>query len=113
MQVNQAIFDKLCESLKRFSSKQWEEILRNEPEWKEMKPVLKQYPKNAFLVLMLVAGLNTYQLKGGAEKNYWPKLANYLLQQEVPASLDALLNLLKPFYAKERLNKRVKSKRIW
>ena len=87
----------------------WVSALVNEPEYKEMIPVKDKYveagTEGAFITLMVVLGLNDYQLKGRAETHYWPRLRQILIDSKVPSSLEELINILQPFYAKERLGK--------
>ncbi|WP_397548066.1 hypothetical protein ABUL39_05025 [Rhodothermus marinus] len=54
----------------------WEHIVACEPEWRYMSDLLPSYREGPFAVLMVAAGLNDFQLKGKAEKAYWPVLKN-------------------------------------
>lgn len=85
----------------------WNKVIYNEPEYKEMKVVAKNYMggnESAFLVLMMSLGLNDFLLKGKAETHYWPILKRILLKYPPPASPEELINILTPFYKKERLH---------
>ncbi len=94
----------ICEKLKEVSWQEWNKYLETEPEWKETKPLLNKYSENAFIVFIIIAGLNDYQLKGRAEIVYWPSIVKWVIQQEVPTSPEKLIPILKPFYKRERLS---------
>jgi len=81
----------------------WEKIVRQEPEWVNMESFLPIYGFGPFSVLMVAAGLNDYQLKGKAEKVYWPEIHEHLENLPPPDNPQKLYNLLEPFYRKERL----------
>jgi len=81
----------------------WEKIVRQEPEWVNMESFLPIYGFGPFSVLMIVTGLNDYQLKGKAEKVYWPEIHEHLKNFPPPDNPQKLYNLLEPFYRKERL----------
>ncbi len=93
----------LVEILKRIPWKTWEKIVGREPEWDCMEPFFGKFNYGSFAVLMLVTGLNDYQLKGKAEIAYWPKIHNLLKNSKTPSSPKDLHELLKPFYNNERL----------
>ncbi len=80
----------------------WEQICKEEPEWQIMFPLMKKYPFGAFAVLMLVTGLNDYQLRGRAERAYWPPLGKILHESPHPSTPSELATLLEPFYRNER-----------
>ena len=84
----------------------WEKIVRQEPEWVNMESFLPIYGFGPFSVLMIVTGLNDYQLKGKAEDVYWPKIHEHLKNFPPPQNPQQLYSLLEPFYRKERLWKR-------
>ncbi len=81
----------------------WDRIVEEEPEWHHMHGFLEKNGFGRFTVLMVVAGLNDFQLKGKAEIAYWPKLRDLLEEKEVPTSLKEMEDMLKEFYARERL----------
>lgn len=81
----------------------WEKIVKKEPEWRNMESFLLPYDFGPFAVLMVVTGLNDYQLKGKAEAVYWPNIREVLEVSPVPKSPDELYNILRPFYRNERL----------
>lgn len=93
----------LVEIFERIPWKTWEEIVEREPEWHCMEPLFGKFHFGSFAVLMLVTGLNDYQLKGKAEIAYWPKIHNLLKNSKPPSSPKDLYELLKPFYKNERL----------
>jgi len=95
---------RIVEILKEIPWETWKYIVREEPEWKFMKPFLNSYGFRRFAVLMVVAGLNDYQLKGKAEEVYWPEISKLLERSSIPNSVRDLFNILEPFYKKERLN---------
>jgi DNA-(apurinic or apyrimidinic site) lyase len=83
----------------------WEKIVKKEPEWQNMEFFLPSYGFGPFAVLMVVTGLNDYQLKGKADVAYWPKIHKVLETSPPPSSPNELCSLLTPFYQNERLNK--------
>lgn len=83
--------------------KRWNRIVEEEPEWRYMRGFLEKYGFGKFAVLMVAAGLNDFQLKGKAEIAYWPGLRELLEEKEVPASPKEMREILREFYAKERL----------
>jgi len=95
--------EQLVEILKRIPWKTWEKIVEREPEWYCMEPLFGKFHYGFFAVLMLVTGLNDYQLKGKAEIAYWPKIHTLLKNSKTPSSPKDLHELLKPFYKYERL----------
>ena len=94
----------VAEILSKIPLQVWNEIVKKEPEWIHMHKFLKRYGFGKFAVLMIVAGLNDYQLKGRAEKAYWPPLSNLLEGKPVPKSPEELINILEEFYSKERFS---------
>ncbi|MCD6213847.1 MAG: N-glycosylase/DNA lyase [Candidatus Desulfofervidus sp.] len=103
--MHKQAIDQIIDTLKNLSYQQWEAYLKTEPEWQYGLPIKEVYPENVFICFMLTAGLNDYQLKGRAEVAYWPKLMDLAKRSEIPQTLDDLINLLEPFYQKERLKK--------
>jgi len=97
---------RLAEILAEIPWDVWEKIVRWEPEWENMESFLPVYGFGPFSVLMVAAGLNDYQLKGKAEKVYWPEIHEHLKNLPPPQNPQKLYNLLEPFYRKERLWKR-------
>lgn len=83
----------------------WDLIVRNEPEWIELKQFHKEYPFGPFAVLMLMCGLNAYQLKGRAEVGYFPAIRDILLQNKIPKTPGDLVQILFPLYECDRLPK--------
>jgi DNA-(apurinic or apyrimidinic site) lyase len=79
-------------------------VVKKEPEYQEMEALAQRYPPGAFMVLMVAAGLNDFQLKGKAEIAYWPPLRRHLETLPIPNSPNNLKQLLGQFYQKERLN---------
>jgi len=66
----------------------------------------RRYGFGRFAVLMTVAGLNDYQLKGRAEVAYWPPLSALLERKEVSRTPLELIYILREFYSKERFSNR-------
>ena len=95
---------RLVEILREIPWRAWKRIVKEEPEWRSLSPLLNRYGFGPFAVLMIITGLNAYQLKGKAEEVYWPKIYRLLAPSPTPKSPGELYNLLKPFYQKERLN---------
>ncbi len=96
---------RLQEILAKIPWEAWDKINREEPEWKVMQPFLQEYGYGRFAVLMIVTGLNDYQLKGRAEKAYWPPIGKILDPLPPPSSPSELATFLEPFYQNERLSK--------
>jgi DNA-(apurinic or apyrimidinic site) lyase len=105
-QINETNFKRVCKALKKLPWEVWEKAVKSEPEWKETKPLLERYEPSKFLVFMVMAGLNDYQLKGVAEEKYWPLLVKSLMDKsDIPDKPSDFIGLLKSFYANERLYK--------
>ncbi|AXI25239.1 hypothetical protein CFE53_03400 [Methanofervidicoccus sp. A16] len=96
----------ISEVLSKIPLQVWNEIVKKEPEWIYMYKFLGKYGFGRFAVLMTVAGLNDYQLKGRAEVAYWPPLSALLEKKEVPRSPLELMYILREFYSKERFSNR-------
>ncbi|AHL23433.1 N-glycosylase/DNA lyase [Thermococcus nautili] len=88
----------------------WDEIVKQEPEAK-LADQLPKYGFGKFATFMVMAGLNDYQLKGPAEKKYWPLLHKILKETPVPQTTNELKTLLRGFYENERFRK-AKVKRL-
>jgi len=95
---------RLVEIFKEIPWKTWEDIVREEPEWKFMNLFLNYCSFGPFAVLMVATGLNDYQLKGKAGKVYWPEVRRLLEFSPTSNSPRELFNLLESFYQKEHLN---------
>ena len=96
---------RLVAVLKELGTSAWRRAIEMEPEYINMGPLFDDYGFGPFATLMVVAGLNDYQLKGKAEKSYWPKLKEHLIGKPSPSSPDALIDRLVAFYEHERLSK--------
>lgn len=97
--------NRLTEILRRIPWEVWEEVVKKEPEWRQMESFRERYRFRPFAVLMIASGLNDYQLKGPAEKDYWPKIREFLENfQHIPKTPIELYKMLIPFYRNERLN---------
>ncbi len=105
------ILDALVETFKEIPDSSWEEVNRQEPEWKTMRPFLDKFRYGPFSVLMVITGLNDFQLKGKAENAYWPPIKEILDQVQNLRSPMHLSDLLEPFYRSERSN-RIKINRL-
>jgi len=81
----------------------WNKIVMDEPEWQCMRGFLEKYGFGRFSVLMISAGLNDYQLKGRAEKVYWPRIKELLEGKKAPNTLEEMESMLAEFYRNERL----------
>ncbi len=103
--TSQDIFHEITNILSQIPWKSWEYIVKKEPEWEHMYPFMKDYGYGPFATLMVVAGLNDFQLKGKAETSYWPPLENLLKSSPAPSSPAHLEKILKSFYEKERKKK--------
>jgi len=93
---------KLAKILGRIPLDKWDEIVRQEPEWIFMKEFLKPFGFGKFSVLMVMAGLNDFQLKGKAEMAYWPRLKDHLKKKLIPANLNEMKDILIEFYRDEK-----------
>lgn len=96
--------EQVSDALKVLPLSVWETIVKRGAAYREMNTLALRYPSGVFLTLMVVVGLNDYQLKGKAEVAYWPPLRRHLDALHVPDSLKDLERILEPFYQKERLN---------
>jgi len=97
--------------LRRIPLNIWDEIIRREPEWVYMEEFLEPYGFGRFSVLMVMAGLNDFQLRGRAEVAYWPRLRAHLRGRAIPSNLMEMGDLFLEFYKKERLS-RLKTRRV-
>jgi len=88
----------------------WNRILENEPEMK-LGDQLPRYGFGKFATLMVMAALNDYQLKGPADRKYWPIIHKLIKENPVPDSLEDMKKLLSRFYERERFRK-AKLKRL-
>ena len=93
----------ISEILSKVPTKVWDTVVRKEPEWRYMSEFLKSYGFSRFAVLMVVTGLNDFQLKGRAEVAYWPRIRNLLRRRGTPSTLSELESILAEFYSRERL----------
>jgi len=96
--------ERISDALKGVPLSAWEQVVVGGAGYREMKVLAQRYPSGAFLTLMVVAGLNDYQLKGKAEVAYWPPLRRHLETTPVPNFPQDLERILELFYQKERLN---------
>jgi len=91
-----------AECLSKIPYEKWIEVVKREPEWIHMKPLLEKLGFGKFATTMVVLGLNDFAFKKGfgysAEKDYWPPLAEILSKAEVPKEPYDLFYILKPFY---------------
>ncbi|ACB84397.1 DUF7664 domain-containing protein [Natranaerobius thermophilus] len=99
IQVNQ---NKVVDIFKDIPWDVWECIVKVEPEWVNMIDLLRYYDFGTFSTLMVVAGLNDFQLKGKAEKAYWMPLREQITNTSIPSTPYQLAKTLEPFYRKER-----------
>jgi len=91
--------------LSEISYDSWNEIVKKDPEWQYLEKFYEAYGTGKFNVLLMMVGLNAYQLKGKAEQKYWLLLRKHIETYPVPDSLEELKQLLSDFYEKERLPK--------
>lgn len=104
MTQNEKIKEELIQLLIQVPDRSWERILTNEPEWREMVDFLPHYTFGPFATLMVMAGLNDFQLMGKAGRAYWPPIRARLKEAEVLVSPETLEDILQPFYDGERYN---------
>jgi len=83
----------------------WEEIVKNEPEWRLMEQFYDKFDFGPLSVLMVATGLNDYQLKGDAEI-YWCSIQKNLKGLNNNTSIDEIRKSLSNFYDNERLQNR-------
>jgi len=88
----------------------WEEIVKNEPEWRVMEQFYDKFDFGRLSVLMVATGLNDYMLKGNAE-SYWSSIQEHSKGLNNTRSIDEIWESLDNFYQKERLQK-IKRKRL-
>ena len=80
----------------------WTRVMSSEPAWREMEEFLPAFGFGPFATTLVLAGLNSVQLKGSADRVYWLSLRDRLSTVPVPASPSDLATVLKPFYEQER-----------
>ena len=80
----------------------WERMMTAEPEWREMERFLPGFGFGPFATMMVATGLNDFQLKGKADRMYWPPIRRRLESGPAPASPKDLAATLAPFYEQER-----------
>ena len=80
----------------------WDKIVTKEPEYEHFKELRDFYSFGAFETIMLMSGLNAYQLKGKAQEKYFPVLKEYLKKNENKSDFDSLRDTFLSFYQKER-----------
>lgn len=102
----------LVEILSEIPWESWVRIVEEEPEWHHMEPFLDKYGFGQFAVLMIVTGLNDFQLKGKAEVAYWIPIRRIFDNIPSLGSLDDIGIALEPFYQNERYDD-LKTKRLW
>jgi len=95
---------RLADALGKIPPEVWYRIVKKGPEWYELEPLRHKFSGGAFSVFMLAAGLNTYQLKGRAEMNYFPQLKECLNGCDSVPQIETLYDYLAAFYKKERLH---------
>jgi len=97
----------LCENLasilSKIPEKIWNSIIAESAMYNNLVLISNKMEYGPFAVLVLMLALNDYQLKGKAEKNYWPPLG-HLLNDQIKDEItkENLLCILKPFYETER-----------
>lgn len=81
----------------------WNSILLESSMYDNIHMLSKKMEYGPFAVLVIILALNDYQLKGKAEKNYWPML-DALLNSKIKnkISKDEMQKILIPFYQAER-----------
>lgn len=94
----------LVDALRKIPPDAWYQIIKKGPEWYELEPLRNKFSDGAFSVFMLALGLNSYQLKGRAEMNYFPQLNECLKECSSIPRIEILHDLLATFYKKERLH---------
>jgi len=80
----------------------WNKIVREEPEWTHMFEFLEKYGFGKFATMIVVVGLNDFQLKGRSELAYWPNIKEILKSNKIPESPRELESILTEFYSNER-----------
>ncbi len=92
----------LKDILKQIPVETWNKIITKEPEYEHFKDLRRLYHFGAFETIMLVSGLNAYQLKGKAQEKYFPILKNVLEANKYKKDFEALRKTFLSFYQKER-----------
>ncbi len=93
---------KLESILKEIPLEVWDKIVAKEPEYENFKEIRKFYSFGAFEIIMIVSGLNAYQLKGKAQEKYFPILKEFLKANKNKNSFESLKDTFLSFYQKER-----------
>jgi len=105
--------NKAAEILAMIPQEAWDHIWRQEPEacWDSVPP--RGWTPQAFIGMMIMAGLNDYQLRqqGPAERIYWSELRRLVKEAKPPETPEQLHNIMRPFYGRT-YSKKVKLARL-
>ena len=82
----------------------WETALRRQPEWFGLEDRFPVFGEGPFAVLLTLAGLNAFQLKGKAETGYWTQFPGHVCAMDACSAPNDLAARLEPFYRTERLH---------
>jgi DNA-(apurinic or apyrimidinic site) lyase len=91
----------LVTHLSQMPDRGWHQVTADEPEWKQMAPLLEQFGFGPFATIMVMCGLNDFALTERAEVGYWPPIRKALEGQRLSGPPD-LVTLLDPFFREER-----------
>ena len=93
----------LVDTLKVIPTEAWDQIIRFEPEWPLTERLVKEEDFGKTAVVLIMAALNAFQLKGKAEENYWRDVESIFGDFMLPDLPEMLLPVLEPFYKTERI----------
>src|SRR5688572_23398848 len=80
----------------------WMNTVKAGPGWTWMEPLSRKWHFGPFSTLFLMLGINDYQTKGKADIGYWPKIVPLIPAKPTTDHPMCLIEILKPFYEKER-----------
>ena len=75
----------------------WETALRRQPEWFGLEDRFPVFGEGPFAVLLTLAGLNAFQLKGKAETGYWTQFPGHVCAMDACSAPNDLAARLEPF----------------
>jgi DNA-(apurinic or apyrimidinic site) lyase len=105
LNTNESSIEEIVKIFSEIPWEIWQKIVDHEPEWYGLSSFYEKYGFGPFSVLMLITGVNDYQLKGKAEIAYWPAINKILQHTPKPETPSDLIEILEPFYQSERLPK--------
>ena len=95
---------RFADVLSSLTPEAWDKALRRQPEWFGLEDRAGVFGEGPFAVLLTLAGLNAFQLKGRAETGYWTQLPEHICAMASCPTPQDLAVQLEPFYLRERLH---------